>query len=226
MWNEELLLPYFLRHYETFADRIFIINDHSTDRTVAIAKSHPKVHVINFAYSGGLIEQNFNTTFESLSRQFSRGQADWVMCVDADEFIYNPDILKELAMQKKRRRKVLKTTAYTMMSETLPTTSGQIYEELNQGLRSRGFDKEIIFDPEFDIVFGDGRHKAKLPQGMHATKAKMTLLHYRYLSREYFIERSKKAFARMRMDARMQQYRINRGLKLFDSLKIELKKVL
>ena len=46
--NEEFLLPYFLRHYETFAYRIFICDDHTTDRTREIAKTHAKVSLLDY----------------------------------------------------------------------------------------------------------------------------------------------------------------------------------
>ena len=218
MWNEEYLLPYFLRHYSTFADTIFIFNDHSTDRTAEIAKAHPKVRLLDFNYDPGLHEDNFNDCFIKSYKQYSRGVADWVMCVDADELIYNRDIVGVLSEQHRRGIKALKCTGYIMVSEKLPTTKGQIYDECKIGTRSRGYDKPIVFSPEIDIKFGIGRHTAQLPPGIQAHKAKLTLLHYRYLSRDYIIERNAKSFPRwFGMDDKQKQYRTNGALKWYDN---------
>jgi glycosyltransferase involved in cell wall biosynthesis len=38
-FNEERFLPYFLRHYSTFCDKIFIFDNCSTDKSKEIIKS-------------------------------------------------------------------------------------------------------------------------------------------------------------------------------------------
>ena len=55
--NEEFLLPYYLRHYEQFADKIFIFDDESTDRTAEIAKAHPKVTYLKYPGWGRFVEK-------------------------------------------------------------------------------------------------------------------------------------------------------------------------
>lgn len=225
VWNEEFLLPYFLRHYSTFADRIFIINDHSSDKTVEIARAHPKVQLLDFGYSRGLNEDDFSRCFEESYKKYSRGVADWVMCVDADEFIYNKDMRGALQKAQQQSRRTLKTTGYTMMSETLPTTDGQIYEQCPYGLRARGYDKEVVFNPELDIKFSDGRHSITVSNDLRPVKAKLALLHYRYLSRDYLIERTKNIFARMDMSDEIKSYRLKRGLATYDKNINNLEKV-
>ncbi len=44
--DEEIMLPYFLRHYETFCEKIFLRIMPSVDRTVEIAIEHPKVSIV------------------------------------------------------------------------------------------------------------------------------------------------------------------------------------
>ena len=217
MWNEEYMLPYFLRHYENFCDKIFIIDDHSTDKTVEIAKNHPKVQLLQFGYSRGLNEDDFSRCFEQSYKKFSRGVADWVICVDADELIYNPDILGALEKARAEGKRALKTTGYTMMAKTLPSGSGQIYDECRQGLRARGYDKEVVFDPSLDVKFSDGRHSITVGGGIKPTKAKLALLHFRYLSRDYLVERTKTIFARMDMSDEIKAYRLKRGLATYDN---------
>src|ERR1700722_20355846 len=50
-WNERRMIEYFLRHYETFAERIVIYDDDSDDGTKEILLAHNKVEVRRFVRS-------------------------------------------------------------------------------------------------------------------------------------------------------------------------------
>jgi|3_EtaG_2_1085321.scaffolds.fasta_scaffold17394_4 glycosyltransferase involved in cell wall biosynthesis len=226
--NDEYILPYLLRHYETFADKIFIIDDHSTDSTREIAKTHPKVECLPFTYDRGMNEDDFNECFEESYKEYSRNVADWVMCVDSDEFIYHPAIREVLEKKHKEGARALKTIGYMMVSEEKPNKNGQIYDECKMGVKFRGYDKPVVFNPSIDVKLGHGRHSIKLPDNKKTVRSSLKLLHYRYLSREYFIERSEHLYERCEyMDAKAKEYRMGRGLAWYDkSLKSKLTNVL
>jgi glycosyltransferase involved in cell wall biosynthesis len=217
MWNEEYMLPYFLRYYSTFADKIFIIDDHSTDRTVEIAQANPKVQMLDFPYNKGLDETNFSDCYEDYYKHYSRGVADWVMCPDADEIIYNKNILAVLREQRQRGVQALQCTAYHMVSKDQPQTDGQIYEVCQMGTRARPYDKTLTFDPAIDARFGIGRHTLQVPEGVRISKAKLLMLHYRYLSRDSIIDRANESYPRWSgMDEKQASYRIKRALDWYD----------
>ena len=227
MWNEVFLLPYFLRHYSLFADRIFIINDHSTDKTVSVARSHDKVTVLDYKYKSGLDEANFNQCFTRYYKKYSRGVADWAICVDADEFIYHPQLVQNLAYQRQRGIRIISTTAYTMIAKRLPRKAGQIYEECASGLRTRGYDKPIVFDPQLDVSFGAGRHSITATDGTRPHKGKLALLHFRYLSQGYFLQRTKNQLTKMAVSNAYKNYRLTKGLNFYrQALKSPLVKVI
>ena len=212
MRNEEYMLPYFLRHYETFADKIFIFDDHSTDRTVEIARDHNKTILQDFKYNRGMNEDDFNDCFEKSYKKYSRDLADWVICVDGDEFIYNKNVIGVLKEQKERGVQVIQSIGYMMVSEVLPQKKGQIYEESKKGIRFPKYDKTVIFDPSLDITFGEGRHTTNIPRGAKVAQKDLLLLHYRYLSKEYFLERSNMQWPRTNMDDKTINYRMKRGV--------------
>lgn len=226
MRNEQVLLPYFLRHYATFADRIFIMDDQSNDNTVKIAKANDKVTLLKYKFSPTYNEAEHVDCFHHYYPQYSRGQADWVMCVDGDEFIYHPNMVGNLKKQQHRGVSIIKTTGYAMISTQLPRTKKQIYEELPFGLRERRWDKPCVFDPQLDIVFAAGRHYLKSPQDIQPRSGRLLMLHYRYLSRQYFLNRSTSLVARLNITDQLRAWLIRGGLRFYDTaVKTDLLKV-
>lgn len=85
VYNEELLMPLFLRNY-SFADSILVILDTATtDRTPEYLKADPRVEIFPITYPDGL---NWQTKSNTVHQKALESKADWVMAVDADEFIY------------------------------------------------------------------------------------------------------------------------------------------
>lgn len=197
MRNEEVILPYFLRHYGSFADRIFVFEDDSTDRTREILESHPKVTLLPVE-KHGIDHHYWNTELWTRYEQLSRGVADWVMCVEADEFVYHPTILKALEDEKQAGSQIIVCDGWTMITDKLPTTQGQIYEEVNWGLPDQWSNKAVVFSPDILIRYHIGRHPkqarpfAKVTEGaVIRSRSGFRLLHYRYLGPDYYMERCK-----------------------------------
>jgi hypothetical protein len=83
--NESLRLPYFLDYYLTRGvDRVFLIDNNSTDDTVALAMKHPNVHVFQTKETF----KNYYYWTEVLLKQF--GEDLWCVAVDLDELLVFP----------------------------------------------------------------------------------------------------------------------------------------
>jgi glycosyltransferase involved in cell wall biosynthesis len=219
VWNEEYMLPYFLRHYGTFADKIFIIDDHSTDKTAKIARAHPKVQWLKFPYDRMQDDADRSQCFADFAMHYGHGEADYVMCVDADEFLYHKDMLGELKKHKARGDKALKTIGYQMMSQAEPRLHGQIYDECQTGDRSKGYDKPVIFEPALAVKFSHGQHDIQIARGLRPIQSDIKLLHFRYLSRESYVARCRLTYPRNpAITPKIADYRINRALKRYDYL--------
>ena len=189
MKNEIVLLPYFLRHYEQFADRIFIWDDGSTDGTRDMAIKHPKVIILPL-YQKLDNEYMFKTLFIQY-RVISRGIADWAMCVDADEFIYHPQLLSVLEKCKIEKKKKIRCEGFTMFTSNPPTSNNQIYDEIKIGLPCFYSNKPVVFNPNVDMNWNHGAHSEVWKRkGIRLHKnTGIKLLHYRYLGEEYYISK-------------------------------------
>lgn len=195
MYNEEFLLPYWLRHYETIADRIFVWDDHSTDKTLEILSRHPKVIMLPRDKQGHH-DQYYVTSLYPQYETYSRGSADWVIVADADEFIYHPDLVGVLEKAKEKGIPVLQCSGFSMVSQGLPTKNGQIYDEIKLGIPDKPESKWTIHSPNIHIRHKKGRHGPPSVDGDFQRSAGrgtgIKLLHYRYLTKEYIDTRERK----------------------------------
>lgn len=83
--NEALRLPYFLKYYlELGVDRIFVIDNNSTDDTVKIACSTENAHVFKIDHSF----KEFWNWIEYFLNEYGRDR--WCIVVDIDELLFYP----------------------------------------------------------------------------------------------------------------------------------------
>src|SRR6185436_5072198 len=128
-YNEEAILPYTLRHYNTFAQPVVVHDAFSTDRTREIAKEYGAV-VLDWDCPeiNDLIAMNLkNSCWKGTG-------ADFVICADADELMYFPRGTSwSLEMYKEVGVAIVKPHGFELCSATFPKTQGQIYEEVKMG---------------------------------------------------------------------------------------------
>jgi glycosyltransferase involved in cell wall biosynthesis len=199
MRDEIAILPYFLRHYETFADRIFVWDDGSDDGTREILEAHPKVKLLPCNMDGA-DDVYYVKYLWNQYEEISRGHADWVICVDADEFVYHPDIIQRINELTKRGDKRVRLDGYTMYHPIFPITTGQIYDEIKVGWPDMWSRKTVLFTPDMHMTWKPGRHNCvsnrHVPTIMDSG---INLLHFRYLGPEYFLERNRKNCGSMKV---------------------------
>ena len=186
--NEELLMPYFMRHYNQFA-KVILLESCSKDRTIEIAESMG-AEVRSFDKPDEINDLWFT---ELKNTVWKDSTADWVMIVDADEFIYHPDIVSLL---EQTEYTALLPAFYNMYSDVFPTAEGQIYDEVKYGRRWGGeaniYGKiNIIKLPDItDTNYSPGCHRANLRGNVNiGVTSDIKTLHMRNLSREFTVNR-------------------------------------
>jgi glycosyltransferase involved in cell wall biosynthesis len=85
-YNEEVNLPECLNSL-TFADETLVVDSFSTDRTVEIARSFPRVRVLQHEYFGSAAQKNW---------AMDRVTTPWLLIVDADEMV-TPELALEIS---------------------------------------------------------------------------------------------------------------------------------
>jgi hypothetical protein len=167
-WNEERIIPFFLRHYEPLVDRIAIYDDGSTDRSVELLRASPKVEIRPFKRDAESYLDAHVALFETCWQE-SRGRADWVCLVDLDEFLFHPDWHDYLAAQKNAGVTIIQALGYDMVSETFPPAGVALTTMLTRGQRDLHLDKTGLFAPDAieQINYSVGRHRCSPVAGSY-----------------------------------------------------------
>ncbi len=208
MRNERALLPFWLRHYEQFADKIIVFDDGSTDGTLEMLAAHHRVCVSDIAMGG--INEDELLSLAHRTYPLACGQADYCMWVDADEFAYHPDMLDCLAYHRTAGHEVIETVGFNMMGADLPLDDGvsQLTAIYRTGVRAPVYSKPIVFNPKAKVSWSRGKHTLACP-GMVIGKdrdeykphvGRIKLLHYRFLTPEYTRLRNARQYERIGAD--------------------------
>jgi glycosyltransferase involved in cell wall biosynthesis len=207
-WNEERIIPFFLRHYEPLVDRIIIYDDQSTDRSAELLRASPKVELRPLVREAASYLDAHLILFETCWQE-SRGRADWVCLVDLDEFLFHPDWHHYLAAQKEAGVTVIQALGYEMVSQSFPSPDASLATTLMRGLRDLHMDKTPLFAPDAieQINHIVGRHRCA-PVGRVVLPAhyRMQLRHYKTLGLDYVLARSHALAGRLTNEDRARNW--------------------
>ena len=198
-WNEEYMIKYFLRYYETVAEKIFVIDDNSDDKTKEIVKSCSKATLLPYPFPTGFNEDEKTLCYGTEYRKHSRGQAEWVIIVDCDEFVvYQGGELRPfLDKMRAQGRRALKPCGHFFASREIPNTDGQLFDAMPYHMRKCSWDKQVIFDPQLDVIFGPGSHDSTFSDSVQGRFCGLSLYHCCWLSKEWIREHYYKRLSRM-----------------------------
>jgi hypothetical protein len=194
--NEERLMPYFLRHYAPWVERLTFFDGNSTDSTREIIAGYPNAIVENWPGEDALVDDVF-MDFANERWKDARCHADYVIWVDADEFLYHPDMIGLLQRYLAEGVNIPQVRGFTMVSRSFPTTSGQIYDEVRTGFPDCAWDKKAIFRE--NMIWNVGRHSINHPALTirSSSSVDIKLLHYRALGVDYVRDRHKRNWDRV-----------------------------
>src|SRR6478736_5433824 len=158
-YEEAQMLPFAIRHYKTFCDRIVVHDMGSTDGSQQIAIDAGCELVQQDAK--GEFDDRLNQSVKNTCWQ-SRSTDDWAVIVDCDEIALMPAgaelTLKSYELQNIA---VVKTHGYEMLDDKYPTGSGQIYDEVKMGSKETAwYSKPLLISPKrlSRVEFSTGAH--------------------------------------------------------------------
>jgi len=198
-YNEELMLPHFIKHYKQFCDKIVVYDNMSTDRTKQIALDNG-CEVISWEATGGGLNDNAYIQIKSNCYKQDKDKYDWVIIVDCDEFYSHKNgvdkFLSILHNYKKIGVTLPKIQGFNMVADI---TLNNVFNllELNEGVPSISYSKRCIFNPKLNMTWDFGCHPEQSlryltdPGIVESTESDIILLHYKFLNLNYVLNRHK-----------------------------------
>lgn len=209
-FNEEYILPHLLRHYSSFCEKIYILDNQSTDNSVMIINSFPNTEIITWE-SNNEVRDDLYLNLKNNVWKKSIGISDYVIVGDADEFLYHEDMVKFLTLSKQRNFTIFRPEGYHMIGDEdlILDKDDNLLEKVKFGIKGNSNDKLMLFDCNKikEINYSFGCHIAN-PVGdvVMCSDPKLKMLHYKYLGLHDFIPKQK-----LRGD-RLSQFNRNYGL--------------
>jgi hypothetical protein len=185
--DEAEILPYTFRHYTSFCEKVFLHDMGSTDDSLELVDKFG-VTVCSWD-TADKVDDRVNRRIKN--ECWMGTDADWVIVADADELIYFPQgHQKTLDAYERAGVTVAKPYGFEMFSDQMPTTTGQIYDEIKKGAADdKWYSKPVLFSPKrVEIIdFAVGAHKCEtivlkdgrqIPSPINFTFPPFYLLHY------------------------------------------------
>lgn len=188
--NEIDILPFFMDYYLNFVgvDKIIFSDGNSDDGSVEYIKTFGDKTEVIIEDHQEYNELNLMRPRNELWKKY-KDEYDWFIIVDADEFLYHPNI-KELITQYKINGVTVPTTlGFQMFSTEFPKFEPGVYlpNLIKNGFEDKFLDKCVLFNPkEVNMRYSWGSHQS-YPDGnvVQNSDTELLILHYKYLSRDY-----------------------------------------
>ncbi len=157
-WNAEFILPYYLRHYEKFCEKIIIYDNMSTDKSRDIINNHPLSELRDFNTNNEFRDDIHLMLKNDCWKECRNKGIDYVIVSDIDEFLYSTNLISFLETNKKFS--VFKPAGFEMFAYKLQQNENQLYDQIKKGFFNSKFCKKIIFSPDRikEINFLPGCH--------------------------------------------------------------------
>jgi len=200
-YNEELMLPFFIRHYrKQFPDcKIVVYDNQSSDSSVSIAKA-AGCEVITYDTGGKLDDAAYLQIKNNCWKEAD--DTDWVLVCDVDEHFTANN--KTLSICDIYGYSIVKSEGWNMtnMADDLDI------EAIEMGVRAPSYDKIYAFNKRKikEVNYSPGCHGASPLGDVVVSTHPYICKHYKYINIDYMIDRHAMFAKRMSPNNRAKGY--------------------
>jgi hypothetical protein len=212
-YNEEYILPHLLKYYSKFCDKIYILDNNSSDNSIQIINSFDNTEIITWDSNNEVRDDLYLKLKNNVWKQ-SIGVADFVIVGDSDEFLFHDDMIDFLKKSKENGFTVFKPEGYHMIGDEnlVLKPDDDLFSEVKEGIKGESNDKLMLFDCNKvkEINYMHGCHIANPIGDIKMYRGSdLKMLHFKYLGLDDFIPKQK-----LRGD-RLSEFNKTRGLGMY-----------
>lgn len=192
-YNEEIMLPFFLKHYSSIAKKIVIYDNQSTDSSLQILKDWKDCEIEIREYDTN--DKLDNQTLINIKNEcWKNADTEYVVVCDLDEFLYHSNLNDYI--KKNSDADIFNIQGYNMIGNEIPENNLEyLYNIIKCGVSDINFSKNIFFKKTNMIQsnYGPGAHSNNFKghKRLIKTDDELKLLHYKWLSCQYVIDKHK-----------------------------------
>ena len=176
-YNEEVILPFFLKHYSKFVDKITVFDNQSTDNSLKILKEYKEIPITTNTYETNN-KLDDKTYINIKNNCWKNSEFDYVIICDTDEFLHFDKFDTSLD--------ILTPNGYEMVDNI----ELDKIDTIKYGLSEKNYNKTILFNPKkiTEINYSFGCHTCNpIPNNLYhvVNDDNYKILHYKYINLEY-----------------------------------------
>lgn len=176
-WQEKDIMPFVIRHYQEFCDKIFIYDNHSKDGSTELAVSMG-CEVIPFGNQWFDDAENMKVKNEC----WKGSKADWVVVADFDEVLFYQygNLRENLKLLNMCGVSIPLTIGWQIMCDEMPQ-EGLL--EITNGYEFENYSKSIIFNPQRirEMNYNPGAHRCNPMGYVIYSECELHVLHYKHI---------------------------------------------
>ena len=185
-WNEEIILPYFFKHYkQRFSNIKFTVYDNfSTDNSRNIIKNNG-AELLDYDSNNEIRDDLY---IQIKNNCWKNTDADWVIVCDIDEWIECSDTLLN-----QENCTIFKPMGYEMIGNTYNL------DRIKRGFRYKKMDKCVLFKPDEikEINYNVGCHICNPIGNIIYNVSPVPLYHMKYFNVFYILKRYRQLVKRL-----------------------------
>lgn len=195
-WNEEKILPFAIQYWKRYARHVYVYDNGSDDKTLEILAQYPDWITVKRFGTGGIDNHEY---LEVKNNCWKGSDADWVVISDMDECLYSKDLFDEIEKLEKRGVNIIAPQWVECWGWKFPEYNEEKlgHELVEKPMKSMSVwhHKCVLLKPSEvkEINYSVGAHLCR-PKGktkMVYMGSRIFLVHMKFLSPEYVMERYK-----------------------------------
>jgi glycosyltransferase involved in cell wall biosynthesis len=197
-YNEELMMPYFIKHYRAMFPgcKIVVYDNQSTDETVNIALAN-NCEVRTYDTDGKLSDKTY---LDIKNNAWKTADTEWVLIADVDEHC----VLNEQDVKREVGTSIFRFKGYNFVNHK----DNLDIDSITHFVRAESYDKYYLFNRKKikEINYWPGCHKASPAGNVAFSRVTYPVRHYKYINPDYMVQRHAMFAARLSDDNKQKGY--------------------